>query len=514
MKQLMTTIVCSLLLAVDWNGAWAQAPAGTSPAAQRIGLRLVDNKSTFVNDAERNDYENVLGFYQLNEDYPITAGMLNQGNNLVTIYRQSENNSEFSPAVRLNLSAKDSIPEPKYISALSFTNAPSSETTITASMLPANWGTTANGLIWQTNGSAYIAAQGGLTYTIPEGYSNATVQLIAYVGTNVRGGYFGTNLNGEGWYVSSEVSAGGSYIVKTFYNVSSGQTISIYGGIQQNGSYYLNQSPDITQIGFRLMPDSYIPLMTVTPTASQMGDDGWSDESPLDVQPRTYTVNDLIDLDELQVSDTFAESTANNDHPGYYNYKADFNANIEIPAGSATGTDYYASADFAAATSATPSAAAFVGENNWNFYNTNVYSPSAGQCAYMTAYGRIVYMMPASFMGKSVNVTMTSSTGSDGAGEMYVNGVLHNFNAGETYTWTIPVTAGGAIEFRGIATTFSIDFTKIVISSGNGAPTGAPRHDITESKADQAKGTDGKTMTLQPLAESKTESNSMIRIND
>ena len=122
-------------------------------------------------------------------------------------------------------------------------------------------------------------------------------------------------------------------------------------------------------------------------------------------------------------------------------------------------------------------------------------------------------MMPASFMGKSVNVTMTSRTGSDGAGEMYVNGVLHNFSAGDTYTWTIPVTAGGAIEFRGIATTFSIDFTKIVISSGNGAPTGAPRHDITDPQSDQFKGIDGKTM-MEPVGESKTESNSMIRIND
>ena len=510
----MTTILCSLLLAVGWNGAWAQAPAEASPAAQRIGLRLVDNKSTFVNDAERNEYENILGFYQLNEDYPITAGMLNPGDNLVTIYRQSENDSEFAPAVRMNLSAKDSIPEPKFISVLSFTNAPSSQTTITAEMLPDNWGTTANGLIWQTNGSAYIAAQGGLTYTIPAGYSNATVQLIAYVGSNVRGGYFTTNFNDEGWYVSSEVSAGGSFIVKTFYNVSSGQTISIYGGIHESDSYYFNQSPDITQIGFRLLPDSYIPLMTVTPTASQMGDEGWGDESPLDVQPRTYTVNDLIDLDELQVSDIFSESTASNDHPGYYNYKADFDANIEIPAGSATGTDFYASADFAAATSATPTAAAFVGENNWSFYSTNVYSPSAGQCAYMLGYGRIVYMMPASFMGKSVNVTMTTSTGSDGAGEMYVNGVLHNFNAGETYTWTIPVTAGGAIEFRGISNTFSIDFTKIVISSGNGAPTGAPRHDSAEPQSNQIKGIDGKSITLQALAESKTEQNSMIRIND
>ena len=505
----MTTIVCSLLLAVSLNCAWAQAPA-----AQRIGLRVVDNKSTFVNDAERNDYENILGFYQLNEDYPITAGMLNEGDNHFIIYRQSENDSEFAPAVRLNLSAKDSIPESSYISAMSFTDAPSSQTTITQSMLPDNWGTTDDGLIWQTNGSAYVAVSGGLTFTVPEGYSNASVQLIVYVGSNVRGGYFTTNINGEGWYISSEVSAGNGFVIRSFPNVNSGDVITIYGGMKENGSSYTNPSPDITFIGFRYIPDSYIPLVELTPTSSQMGDGDWGEETPLDVEPLIFTVNDVVDFNGLQVSDIFSESTADNDHPSYYNYKADFEANIEMPASGSSGTDFYASADFAAATSATPTAAAFEGENNWSFYDTNVYSPSAGQCAYMLFYGRIVYRMPASFMGKSVNVTMTASTGTDGAGDMYVNGVLHTFNAGETYTWTIPVVAGGAIEFHGVSTTFSIDFTKIIISSGNGAPTGAPRHYYTEPESLQIKGMDGKTMMLQPIGESKTEQNSMIRIND
>ena len=509
MKQFMTTIVCSLLLAVGWNSAWAQ-----SPTAQRIGLRVVDNKSTFNNNAELNEYENILGLYQLNEDYPITAGMLNQGDNHITLYRQGQGEDEFAPAVRINLSAQDSIPTPKYLSALSFTNAPSTQTTITAAMLPDNWGTTTDGLIWQTNGSAYIAASGGLTYTVPEGYSNATLQLVVYVGSDVRGGYFTFNFNTEGWYISSEVSAGGSYILKSFPNVSSGQTIVIYGGMKENGSSYTYQSPDITQIGFRYIPDSYIPLVKVTPTTSHMGNEGWSDEDPLDAPKHTYTVNDLVDLDELQVSDIFSVSTTDNGHPDYYNYKADFEANIEIPISGSTGTDYYASADFAAATSATPSAAAFDGENNWSFYNTNVYTPSAGRCAYMLFYGRIVYRMPAYFMGSSVNVTMTSSNSSDGAGDIYVNGVLHTFTAGETYTWTVPVVAGGAIEFKGVSDTFSIDFTKIIISSGNGAPSGAPRHDNTMPQSYQMTGIDGKTVMPQPIEESKTKPNSMIRIND
>ena len=510
MRKAITLAVCSLLLAAGWTGsAWAQ---GTP--AQRLGLRLVDNKSTFDNEGQLNHYENVLGLYQLNDSYPFTAGMLNDGDNSIVIYRQAGDDGEFAPAVRINLQAQESIPEPTYLGALSFTNAPSSQTTVTADMLPEGWGTTTGGLIWQTNGSAYIAAQGGLTYTIPQGYSNVTVQVIAYVGSDVRGGYFTTNLDGLGWYVGSEVSAGGSYIVRTFYNVNSGQTISIYGGESGSDGYYLAASPDITQIGIRLMPDSYLPLMTVTPTASQMGDEGWGDESPLDVQPATLTVNDLVDLDALQVSDTFDQSTADNDHPASYRYKAELDANIEIPEGSGGGMDYYASADFAAATSSNPATAAFVGENNWSFYNTTVYSPSAGQCAYMTGYGRIVYRMPASFMGSSVDVTMTSSTGDDGAGEMYVNGVLHNFNAGETYTWTVPVTAGGAIELRGIGTTFSIDFTRIVISSGNGTPTGAPRHDTVAPESRPMPGIDGKPVLLQPLGENKTESNSPIKIND
>lgn len=513
-KTVLFTFMCNLLLAVGWTVASAQETPATSPAAQRIGLQLVDNKSVYNIADEVNNYENILGFYQLNQDYPFTAGMLNDGDNNVIIYRQSDKDDEFAPVVRMNLQANRSVPEAAYIAALGFTSAPSQETVITADMLPEGWGTTTNGLVWQTNGSAYIAAQGGLTYTVPDGYTNATLQLIVYVGANVRGAYFTTNLNGEGWYISSEVSTGEGYIIRSFSNVNSGDVISIYGGLRENGTGYLSQSPDITQIAFRYFPNSYIPLMEVTPTVSHMGDEGWSNESPLDGQARTYTVNDLLDLAALQVSDIFSESTAANEHPEHYSYKADLDANIAIPSSATAGMDYYASADFTAATSASPTTAAFVGQNNWNFYDTNVYSPSAGQCAYMTFYGRIVYTMPITFMGNSVNVTMTSSTGTDGAGDMYVNDVLHTFAAGETYTWTIPVTAGGAIEFRGVSTTFSIDFIRIVISSGNGTPSGAPRHDSTEPMSRLVKGIDGKNVMLQNMSDSKTEPNSMIIIND
>ena len=78
-----------------------------------------------------------------------------------------------------------------------------------------------------------------------------------------------------------------------------------------------------------------------------------------------------------------------------------------------------------------------------------------------------------------VNVTVTSSTGEDGAGELYVNGIGHTFTSGETFIWSIPVAANGVIEFKGnvigdFTNSYSIDFTRIVITSGNGSTMNAP----------------------------------------
>ena len=89
----------------------------------------------------------------------------------------------------------------------------------------------------------------------------------------------------------------------------------------------------------------------------------------------------------------------------------------------------------------------------------------------------MLYVLPNNFMGNSVSVTVTTSTGDgssntsgDGRGDLLVNGVSHTFTAGETYTWTVPVTANGTIEFKAAASApYSPDFTQIVISSGSGA---------------------------------------------
>lgn len=223
-----------------------------------------------------------------------------------------------------------------------------------------------------------------------------------------------------------------------------------------------------------------MPTVEVSPTVSYHDGSNWSAATPLGSSV-TYSANDTVNLYSLgTVSDVFYASTDHNEHSSYYDYSVDYDANIALPIDGATGLDFYASADFAAATTSTPASAAMTGPNNWSFTSTNVYTPSAGQCCYIVSYGSILYTMPRSFMGNSVNVTVTSSTG-DGAGELYVNGILHTFAAGETYTWTIPVAAGGVIEFKAnvagsLTNNFSIDFTKIIISSGNGAAMHAPAH--------------------------------------
>ena len=511
-KTVLFTLVCSLLLAVGWTGASAQDSPAANPTAQRIGLQLVDNKSVYTIEDEVNNYENTLGLCQPDGDYKFTAGLLNEGSNHITLYRQGEGEDEGTPVARINLQAEYDEPQDGYIAGLNFaSSAPSSQTYITQSMLPTNWGTTDNGLVWQTNGYAYVAAQGGLTFTVPDGYSNVMLQLIVYVGSDARGGYFAYNVNGAGWYVTSQVSANSGYTLRTFTGINSGDVISIYGGESSGGSYYLANSPDIELIIFNYIPETLMPTVTVTPTVSNMSDGTWSDESPIGTAA-TYTVNDLINLDGMVMTDRFGESTATNEHPELYVYKVDFDANLVLPSSGATGLDFQASADFAAATSTSPTTATFTGPNNWTFVGTNVYTPSAGRCAYIMYYGTMMYRMPDTFLGNSVNVTVTASTGDDGAGDLYVNGVLHTFTAGETYTWTVPTGPNGAIVFKSNGETYSNDFTQIVISSGNGASLNAPRQQHVTTNRYEFQ---GRSFEIDsPMTSRKQQRETAVRIND
>lgn len=456
-----------------------QARPDEATPARRINIAVADNKSVYTTVNERNNYENLLRLQQPDGLYQLTAGMLNDGDNHIVFHRIDDQGIDTTIA-RINLNAQIVENKPTIIDSYDFTEkTPLNETTVTQAMLSGGWGTDGENLIWQTNGSAYVAGLGGLTFTMPAGYHNVVIQLIAYVGPNIRGGYFTTNYNNSGWTMAAQVSGKGAYVVKTFTGVNGGDVINIYGGLLYNGSYYLGQSPDIEYIAVRVLPYSYTPNIKVSPSISYNNDGNWSAATSLG-SIVTYSPNDTVRLYALgTVRDVFYASTAQNDHPGYYNYSVAYDANIALPFGGETGLDYYASADFTAAMTSSPTSAEFAGLNKWSFYNANVYTPSAGRCCYLMSYGSIIYTMPRNFMGNTVNVTVTSNTSEDGAGDLYVNGIVHTFTTGETYTWSIPVAANGFIEIKGNAigsftNSYSIDFTRIVITSGNGSSMNAP----------------------------------------
>jgi len=468
MQRGLLFILCSVLLSVCCVQALAQA--GYSPD-KRLELSLVDNKSTYVVDDEKNNYENILRLNQPEGEYKLTAGMLNEGDNVIVLHRSDDKGHDNEVAL-INL-LSEIIYKPVYDGLIDFygdgTHLPSSQTTMTQAMLPANWGTDGSNLVLQTNGCAYITGKGGLTFTVPAGFNNDTLQLVVQIGDDVRGGYFSYSLNNGSWYImSTQVTAGETFIIRTYTGVNSGDIISIYGGLKDGDSNYTNPSPDIKMIGFHKIAKTLIPTVTVSPTISHWNGSAWGQETSLN--GATYSVNDQIDLAGLgTITDAFSESTTDNGHPSSYSYQVDFDADVVLPSGSSTGKDFLASADFTTATTSNASSATFGGENNWTFYGAKVYSPSAGRCCYLQYFGAIMYTMPASFMGNSVQVTITSNNSSDGAGDLYVNGQVHTFTAGETYTWTVPVSANGAIELKCVSDDFSIDFTRIVISSGNGA---------------------------------------------
>lgn len=478
--------------------AFAQS---TTPVNERLGLTLVDNRSVYDPVGQTNAYTNTLRLSQPTGTSPkLTAGLLKEGDNTITITRTDDDNNSTDVA-SLILNATKTVPETEIIDILDFyqdgDGAHSNNTTITQAMLPENWGTNGTNLIWQASGYAYISGQGGFTYTVPAGYSNANFQFIIYVGPNARGGYFAYNYNDEGWTIASTASANGvaSFVVG---GVSTGDVISFYGARVYNNSYQLYQSPDIELIGVIDLPLSFIPTIDVT-------NNGLS---------TTYQPNDEIDLNGLgDIVDRFSEITELNEHPGYYNYEAQMDANISWPSEGTSGNDFYASADFTVCTTSDPASGATVGYDGWAFYESYAYSAS-GICMYIQYYGAVIFTMPNTFTGNSVTVTITTNSGSDGAGIVVVNDQSHTFTAGSTYSWTVPVNASGIIEIKSDGTTYSADINTIVISSGNVNALSAPRQSIARQGGKLIKGKKSLFIPAQPLADSKKERNISIKIND
>jgi hypothetical protein len=140
-----------------------------------------------------------------------------------------------------------------------------------------------------------------------------------------------------------------------------------------------------------------------------------------------------------------------------------------------------------------------------------------GIWAYIAFYGAIIFQMPESFMGNSVTVTVTSGPNLDNSannytGILYVNDVLYTFTGSGTHSWTVPVSAGGIIEFKTDGQTYSTDIASIVISSGNGhamsAPAQASNGELTSLPREL------KVKTALPIEQSKKQREFKAIIND
>ncbi|MDY6300454.1 MAG: hypothetical protein SPL96_01005 [Bacteroidales bacterium] len=521
MRKIHYLITCSLMIAIGWANALAQESPTVTPA-QRLNLELINNVSHYNIDEQQNEYTNTFRLTQPT-DNKLTAGMLKQGDNYITLHRYDDEANDI-PFARINLSATTTTPKSEVIDMLDFyqdgEGAHSGSVTLTQADLgsESNWGTDGTNLIWQASGYAYITNTTGFTFTVPSGYNNATLQFIIYNGTNVRGGYWAYNLNDEGWSIGARASASSSssFVIT---GLNSGDIISFLGAQYSNG-YSLYQSPDIELIGVVNLPLSYIPSIEVTPSISywDKSNEDWGAPSSLG-RSMTYTPNYAIDLSFIGVmTDQFAVKTNDNEHSDYYNYKADLDANVIIPTNGETGLDFYASADFTACTTTNPSSGTLTGHNGWSFNGASAYmDDNNGIWAYIVFYGAIIFQMPETFLGNNVTVTVTSGPNLDNSdnnntGILYVNDVLYTFTGSGTHSWTVPVSAGGIIEFKTDGQTYSTDIASIVISSGNGNAMSAPAQASNGEFTSLPRGL--KVKTALPIEQSKKQREFKAIIND
>ena len=529
MRNKLTIILFGLLIAVGWTNALAQQQP-TQNLAERLALTLVDNVSVYDPVEQTNTYTNTLQLTQPGNDnpYKFTAGMLNNGDNIITIARQGmkDGANEGSPVdvASINLRAEVTTPVADIVDMIDFygdgSNIPSSERYITASELagygasnPTNWGTSEDGegLVLQTSGYPYITAVDGLTFTVPDGYSNANMMIYIGVGDDAYYGYFAFQVNQNGWTVTDQVTANDE-INFVLSGVNSGDVIAFLGARSTSSGYSLTASPDVSYIVIEYLPSTYIPSVELNPTLSlyNSSNNTWGTATSLGAAA-TYTTNDAITLTG-QVADEFTVVIpADNSHPDSYSYKADIDANVVMPAPGATVSSFTAGIDFSPLNTIN-----ITGEGLWQMMEGSgrYYTSSArtSTCAILDYWGSILYTLPDTFMGNQVSVTVTSCTGDNGFGArtLYVNGVPYTFTAGESHTWTVNTGPNGAIEFKSPSDTYSVGISTIVITSGNTSSMNAPvNNNGLKLKMNRLGQEDLKTLEPKPFIDKAP-----VRIND
>lgn len=467
--------MCSLLLAVGWSGAAAQGSPAAGPL-ERLTLTLVDNTSEYVAASEHNLYTNTLRLGQPGEPYKLSGGLLNEGDNFITVTRQSDLDATATEVARVNLNTTKTVREAEILTDIEFTS-----TTV-----PDGW--TGNGLQANTSGNGYRLRSGSsyyLRYTIPQGYDGGTI--ILNIGTYTAG-YF--KINGS----TTRQTTAGSWNQYILTGLNSGSTITIQGATSTgaNGS-----SPYMAGIYIVWAPSTIVPTVGVTPTISYKNGNDWGAPQPWGSAVTYSSPNDVISLDGgTTITDTFTASTVGDQHPTGYDYTAQLDANIMW---SNMSGDFYASVDFTKGDGDDMATSEYIGPNHWDYLLVGYYTPSSTgvPALYLDETSDFIYIMPPTFAGSTVNVTVTSTTGTDGAGNLVVNGESQAFTAGASRTWTCNVAAGGVIQFSmASGDDYTCDIAKIVIQGGNGTAMSAPQGQPASASRHQLALKGGKTASV------------------
>ena len=179
------------------------------------------------------------------------------------------------------------------------------------------------------------------------------------------------------------------------------------------------------------------------------------------VNPSTLTADQMNNGQDVTVSYTGSDSHGE--------------GTLTVTTGELTTTvnlsyGFYACVNFLNSTQTNVNYAEFTGPNCWEFHNVSMYNGQGSNynyLAYFQAGGSIVYTLPESFLGTSVEVTILSGTsGDDSTGDLSVNGVAHTFaSENSSYTWTINnVGPGSTITITGPSDGLSLDIAKVEIT--------------------------------------------------
>lgn len=464
MRRVINYLLFSLLLMTGWANALAQGTATETPA-QRLKLTLVDNKSTFNIDDEVNHYENTLRLGQADGNNKLTAGLLKEGDNYIVISRQGDTEANATEVARVNLNANIVKREAEILTDIELTSTTLNEP---------GWSVSNNRALSYsgTYGCCRISSGYSITYTIPQGYEGGTIMLN--IGTYTAG-YFKFN-NG-----SAQQAQANTWNRYSFSGLNSGSTITIQGCNNRGTNA---NSPYIAGIYIIWVPPTIVPTINVTSTYSKKVDGNWVNVSTLG--SNSYSPNDNVNANSYNVeyTDDFNESTSDNSHPNSYNYSVNMDANIDWIDLSG---DFYASVDFSKGDGQDMETAEYIGPNNWDYLLVSYYTPNGYTPAlYLTDGAELIYTMPATFAGNSVNVMVTTPNHSGGSGKLVVNGESYTLTAGSSHTWTVPVSANGVIRFlNAIGENYTCDISKIVIQSGNGSANSAPLSQPAVSKIKQ-----------------------------